>query len=469
MTSRDPSQTLSGLIGALAFAGDLSMGQPPDHSPRTAVLAALILDHVGLPDYVSTAVRLGLLRWSGCTANAAEFDELFGDDVAGRAALISGQNPFINDRRPGPDAGPVIHGLSRMHCDTGVMLIGRIALDDRHLVAAFAQVFEAWDGSGLPAGLAGEDIRPEVQAVSLASDLEIWSRVHGLSRALSMLEAAAGSRHDPALVAGTLRMASDWLRDISHGSAWDRACTLSDLTTSDEHSLDEVASILGDFADLKVPELQRPGRRVADLLAKAGAEPVTIRAGRLHRLGWVSVANRIARTFDPREINAPEACRLVPHWSARCLSRLAAMGAERHRIVRAYERADGHGFPAGLSRAEMSVEDTLLQAAVLIGSSNMLDIERAVEDGAICRDAAARIAEAMEGAVPLPTHSALISEREREVLHHLASGLSNKEIARSLGISPSTVGTHVENIYRKLGVGNRATATLKGLEHGLLS
>ena len=61
-----------------------------------------------------------------------------------------------------------------------------------------------------------------------------------------------------------------------------------------------------------------------------------------------------------------------------------------------------------------------------------------------------------------------VSPRETEVLDLLSKGQSNKQIARTLGISASTVGTHVESIYRKLGVSNRATATLKALEEGLL-
>ena len=43
----------------------------------------------------------------------------------------------------------------------------------------------------------------------------------------------------------------------------------------------------------------------------------------------------------------------------------------------------------------------------------------------------------------------------------LAQGLPNKGIARRLGISPKTVGNHVEHIYAKLGVSNRAGAAMR--------
>lgn len=53
---------------------------------------------------------------------------------------------------------------------------------------------------------------------------------------------------------------------------------------------------------------------------------------------------------------------------------------------------------------------------------------------------------------------ALLSSRELEVLSHLADGLTDREIAAALVISPRTVETHVGNILRKLAVRNRAEA-----------
>ena len=52
----------------------------------------------------------------------------------------------------------------------------------------------------------------------------------------------------------------------------------------------------------------------------------------------------------------------------------------------------------------------------------------------------------------------LLSSRETEVLAHLAEGLTDREIADALVISPRTVESHVSNVLRKLGVRNRAEA-----------
>ena len=58
--------------------------------------------------------------------------------------------------------------------------------------------------------------------------------------------------------------------------------------------------------------------------------------------------------------------------------------------------------------------------------------------------------------------------REVEVLRLLARGLSNKEIARQLVISPKTAGNHIEHIYSKIGASTRASASLFAMQHGLL-
>ena len=51
-----------------------------------------------------------------------------------------------------------------------------------------------------------------------------------------------------------------------------------------------------------------------------------------------------------------------------------------------------------------------------------------------------------------------LSQREREVLHFVAVGLSNREIASRLVISPVTVKKHLEHIYTRLDVHNRTSA-----------
>lgn len=54
-----------------------------------------------------------------------------------------------------------------------------------------------------------------------------------------------------------------------------------------------------------------------------------------------------------------------------------------------------------------------------------------------------------------------ISNRELEVLEAMATGQSNKEIARSLGISPNTIKTHIAHLFEKLSVDRRVLAIEK--------
>jgi two-component system nitrate/nitrite response regulator NarL len=62
----------------------------------------------------------------------------------------------------------------------------------------------------------------------------------------------------------------------------------------------------------------------------------------------------------------------------------------------------------------------------------------------------------------------LLSPREAEILALIGDGLSNKEMARRLGISGHTVKFHIESLFRKLAVGSRAEAVRKGLRQGLI-
>ena len=61
-----------------------------------------------------------------------------------------------------------------------------------------------------------------------------------------------------------------------------------------------------------------------------------------------------------------------------------------------------------------------------------------------------------------------ISEREFEVLQHLAAGRSNKEIAQKLAVSPNTVKTHIARLYEKLTAARRTEAIAKARELGLI-
>lgn len=62
-----------------------------------------------------------------------------------------------------------------------------------------------------------------------------------------------------------------------------------------------------------------------------------------------------------------------------------------------------------------------------------------------------------------------LTPREVDVLRQVALGLSNREVAAALGVSEETIKTHVTHLLAKLGVDNRAQATVQGLKRGVVS
>jgi DNA-binding NarL/FixJ family response regulator len=79
-----------------------------------------------------------------------------------------------------------------------------------------------------------------------------------------------------------------------------------------------------------------------------------------------------------------------------------------------------------------------------------------------------RVADAMSKNPTAPAEQVPLTQRETQVLRHVALGLSNKEIGRSLSISIETVKEHVQNILRKISVTDRTQAAVWAVRKGLV-
>ncbi|HYW79862.1 MAG TPA: response regulator transcription factor [Thermoguttaceae bacterium] len=79
-----------------------------------------------------------------------------------------------------------------------------------------------------------------------------------------------------------------------------------------------------------------------------------------------------------------------------------------------------------------------------------------------------RIAGTMQIRQVIDDDSVPLTQRETQVLRHVALGLSNKEIGRSLEISVETVKEHVQNILRKVAVSDRTQAAVWAVRKGLV-
>jgi NarL family two-component system response regulator LiaR len=75
----------------------------------------------------------------------------------------------------------------------------------------------------------------------------------------------------------------------------------------------------------------------------------------------------------------------------------------------------------------------------------------------------------MQGLGGVPPRGSDLTEREREVLRHVALGRSNREIAEVLVVSAETVKTHVASILDKLGLENRAQVMIYALKSGVVA
>ncbi len=160
--------------------------------------------------------------------------------------------------------------------------------------------------------------------------------------------------------------------------------------------------------------------------------------------------------------------------------RLAALSAV---AVQYRERLDGSGYPGGLSAAAISRPARVLAAADAYQSMREprpyrepLDVAHAAAELRADVASGRLDADAVDAVLTVAGHrvrrrreaAAGLTAREIEVLALVARGMSNKEIAQRLFISPKTAGNHVEHIYVKIGASNRAAASLFAMQHGLL-
>ncbi|MGW7820680.1 response regulator [Streptomyces puniciscabiei] len=118
-------------------------------------------------------------------------------------------------------------------------------------------------------------------------------------------------------------------------------------------------------------------------------------------------------------------------------------------------RAGASGFL--LKRADA---DTLVQAVRLVARTDSLLFPSAVR---------ALAAEHGRGAAPSAPWVSKLTVRERDVLRHMAEGLTNAEIARRLDVGPATVKSHVAAVLAKTGTRDRTQAVIAAYEAGFLS
>ena len=505
---------LAELVAALSLGIDLGFGQPMEHVLRQCLIALRLAERVGLDEETRGVVYYtALLINVGCHSDAHEQAKWFGDDIAMKSGkydhefrslraaaagvrLIGAGNPPLHRFRVGLEfvlsGHREVDGMIAQHAAMARALAEQLGLSDP-VVESLGAAYEQWDGRGWPGRLSGTDVPIAARLSQLAEFVEVAHRVGGVEAARAMAARRAGKQFDPVL-AGLVREEGEMLlAGLDAVGSWDAVIDAEPalaVVLSGER-FDEALLAIANFVDLKSPYTLGHAPAVAELAAAAGAElglddaSVTTlrRAGVVHDLGRLGVSNTIWDRPGPLGAGEWERVRLHPYLTERMLQQSPALAPLGAIAVAHRERLDGSGYPRGLSGSAISRPARILGAAdayQAMREPRPYRAARPADEAAAELRADARGGrldpEAVEAVLGAAGHRvprrregpAGLTAREVEVLRLLARGLSNKEIASRLVITPKTVGNHVEHIYAKIGASSRAAAGLYALRHGLL-
>jgi HD-GYP domain-containing protein (c-di-GMP phosphodiesterase class II) len=510
----DAELRLAELVAALSLGVDLGFDQPMEHVLRQTVIALRIADRLGLPETERAALYYAsLLVNVGCHSDAHEQAKWFGDDIdlkagkyrhdlrsargvlAGLRTLGSGNPPLRRVRVGVAFAMGGHRELDRMiehHAALASRFAARLGLDAGVQDAVRAS-YERWDGRGWPGLLAGEQIPLTSRICQLAEYVEVAHRCGGPGAAGRLAADRSGGQFDPELARLLEEHCDDLLDGVDGPRTWQTVIGAEPALRLRLRGaeLDRALGAVADFVDLKSPFTLGHSQAVAAVAAEAAgslglgdAEVVLVRrAALLHDLGRLGVSNAIWDKPGPLGAGEWERIRLYPYLTERILTQSESLAQLGTVAVQHRERLDGSGYPRGLGGTALTLPGRVLAAADAYQTWREPRPHRAALGPAI---AAARLrAEARDGRLDPDAVEAVLgaaghrterrhsrpaglSPREIDVLRLIARGLSSRQIADHLSLSPKTVRNHTEHIYAKTGTGNRVTASLFAVEHGLL-
>jgi len=506
--------TRAEVIAALSLGIDLGLGQPMEHMLRAAVIASRLADRIGLDAEQRAVVYYAdLVAWIGCHADSPELTAVFRDEIDFRSGIyrvdLRGlpRARFLLQRaaadRPAVDSGRnaakfLVSGRRQMTDILESHYVSAGALADRlglgpGVRAAVHHTFERWDGTGLPRGVHGDAIPIEMRIVQLADVAEVHWREDGAGAAVAMAHRRSGSQFDPDLVSVFDTYAGEILAEPAGDDAWRAALALAPERDHplDAAELDELLVALGDFVDLKSGFRHGHSRAVTALAADAGRfiglsdEDVDRlrRAGAVHDLGRLGVSNGIWDKTTPLSSVERERVRLYPYLTQRILERVPGLARVAALAGSHRELLDGTGYPKGVDASFLSVPARILATAdryqSLLESRPHRSALRQAEAAAVLDQeagsgkldpaAVAAVTSVAGHATRRRTNRASgLTPREEEILALAAIGRSSRAIAAELVISEKTVRNHLEHIYAKAGVSNRASASLFAVQHGIV-
>ncbi|MDX6235178.1 MAG: hypothetical protein QOH68_4345 [Nocardioidaceae bacterium] len=445
-----------------------------------------------------------LMRFAGCAATSHEAAAAFGgDDIAVRARgdLIDATRPlealrFLAGLGSGveklrvlaraPRVASIVEESARADCEVGADLTSRLQLPSAVRQAVLC-AFERYDGKGSPGGLAGEEVAEAARFAAVGFAAVMFEAIGGAGLSVETTARWSGRALDPSIVTTFLDAPAELLAISMPDDLWAAVVDAEPQPRRwfrDEAHLDEALAGYGDAADLKAPFFQGHSRGVA-LLARAASSgvagvdaAVVYRAGLLHDLGRVAVPTGVWERPGPLRPDEWELVRLHPYHSGRIVSRSPALRHLAEIVSRHHERVDGSGYPAGVRASELDATSRLLAAADTWrtlgedrphrGALAPDEAARVISGLPLDRDAVRAVLDAADAPrasfPPLPVN---LTERELQVLRLLSNGLTKRQIADQLFVSPATVHTHTVHIYAKCDVSTRAALAMFAMRHGL--
>jgi HD-GYP domain-containing protein (c-di-GMP phosphodiesterase class II) len=503
------------VIGALSIATDLGTGQPLEHAMRSAVLAVRLGELAGASSQeLADTYYVALLHASGCTSNGHEAAQLFGDDIAHRAAfyLVDPTNPaeVIEFYRSNVGLGRPTEVRSKMveaaiasaaprareafatMCEVAQRFAGWLGLRSE-VQAALEYVFARWDGRGVP-DVAGDEIPLPMRLLHVARDISLFLSAAGVEEARAVVESRAGAAYEPRLAELAALNLDELLAELDDTRMWEIAleCEPSPLVWLSGDRIDAAFGTIAAITGLKSPWLREHSTSVAELAEAAawrcGLPDASVtdlrRAALAHDLGRVGVSNAIWEKPGPLAFGEWERVRLHAHYSERAFAQSPALAPVGRLAGSHHERLDGSGYHRGVRGPDLDRPARILAAADCYTSMRearpyrpALDLD-ATETALLAEAHDGRLdPEAVDAVLGAAGHRvstrprelpAGLTPRELEVLIALVSGASNQAIGEGLGISAKTVGHHVQHVYAKAGVRSRAAATLWAFEQDLV-
>lgn len=506
---------------ALAYATDLATGHSRDFALRSCVLGLRIADVAGLDNEMRRSIwHQALLRYIGCNADTHLLASAFGDEIELRRELAitnMGDKTELREvllraitrnfqglppaelaeavQRSVDEAMQVSVPILSGHCEVAQRIAERLGLSDE-IRENLGQLYERWDGGGLPRGLSGEAVKLPVRVVTLAQEAIAVSEVHGHDAMKGIIGQRAGGGYEVALAELFIAHADRMMADLDQPVL--RAAILAlepePHAMLSETECDEAFLAIADMIDMRMPFTFGHSRAVA-ALTEAACKSTGLPAADTRAAKWAAYAHDIGELAVPvstwmrstalteREIDAAH---LHPYHGERTLASLGgadgkAVGAL---VLRHHERLDGTGYHRYAKANDLSPAARILAAAEAFQSarehrphrSMMSDagaatkLRNEVKQGKLCGEAVEQVL----AAAGQPSRRASgdrmggLTPRELEVLRLIAAGLTAKDAARLLEISPKTADNHIQSLYTKIGVKTRAGAALYALERGLM-